>query len=96
MCDAPKYCKTRVSKVLADINRLRTAIRAHDDEAAEQAWEKVERWTGFIAGSVSRADTLTALEQENAQLLLVNDLLGKQLIAAWDEISAQEAKQEIG
>lgn len=68
MSDEPKYGKTRVSKVLADIDRLRTAIRAHDDEAAEQAWEKVERWTGFIAGSVSRADTITALEAESQRL----------------------------
>lgn len=90
MIEAPKYGKTRVSRVLADIHQLRAAIRAHDDEAAEQAWEKVERWTGFIAGSVSRTDTIAALEAENQRL--------REAVAAADELARQmdEIEKEAG
>jgi acetyl esterase/lipase len=34
----------RTETMLRDFQRLREAIRAHDSEATEAAWEKCERW----------------------------------------------------
>lgn len=38
------YGKTKIETVRRDFNGLRTAIRAHDNFATEDAWEKCERW----------------------------------------------------
>jgi hypothetical protein len=48
MSDAPRYGKAKISTVMRDLNALRKAIRAHDPEATEAAWEKVERWVDII------------------------------------------------
>jgi hypothetical protein len=50
MGDVPRYGRAKLSTVLRDINNLRTAIRSHDSEATEAAWEKCERWMGLVAG----------------------------------------------
>lgn len=34
----------RAQTMLRDFDRLRKAIRQHDSEATEAAWEKCERW----------------------------------------------------
>lgn len=31
-----------------DFNKLRSAIRSHDSEATEAAWEKCERWVSQL------------------------------------------------
>ena len=38
----------RAQTMLRDFDRLRQAIRAHDSEATEAAWEKCERWVSLI------------------------------------------------
>lgn len=35
---------TPLQEMLSDFNALRRAIRAHDTEATEEAWENCERW----------------------------------------------------
>jgi hypothetical protein len=40
----PFLTAARAETVLRDFERLRQAIRSHDTEAIESAWEKCERW----------------------------------------------------
>ncbi len=42
-----RYGRVKMATVQRDFNALRQAIRAHDAEAAEVAWEQCERWIGF-------------------------------------------------
>jgi len=49
MGDAPFVTAARAQTMLRDFDRLRRAIRAHDPEASEQAFEKVERWIALIS-----------------------------------------------
>lgn len=37
-----RYGRTRISRIRKRIEVLRRAIRAHDPEAAEQAWDDLE------------------------------------------------------
>lgn len=38
----------RAETMLRDFDRLRRAIRSHDSDATEAAWENCERWVGCI------------------------------------------------
>lgn len=38
----------RAQTMLRDFDRLRAAIRSHDTEATEAAWDKCERWVDCI------------------------------------------------
>ena len=42
-----RYGRAKMDTVQRDFDALRQAIRAHDAEATEAAWEKCERWIGF-------------------------------------------------
>ena len=42
-----RYGAARIQTVQRDFNALRAAIRAHDSEAAETAWDRCERWLGL-------------------------------------------------
>lgn len=54
-----RYGNTSMATVLRDWNALRDAIRAHDTEATEAEFEKVERWAGlWTTGQAFTADDL--------------------------------------
>ena len=38
----------KVETMRRDFHALRIAIRNHDSEATERAWEKCERWLGAV------------------------------------------------
>lgn len=42
--DPARYGRRKVSKMLAEVNRHREAVRAGDPVATEQTWEKLEQW----------------------------------------------------
>lgn len=44
----PKTGDVPVAEYLEDVSRLRRAIRAHDSFAAEEAWDRFERWITAI------------------------------------------------
>ena len=44
-----RYGRAKITTVMRDLNNLRQAIRSHDSEATEDAWEKCERWVGLVA-----------------------------------------------
>lgn len=45
MADAPTHHgRAKITTIRRDLNRLRKAIRSHDSEATEEAWDKCERW----------------------------------------------------
>lgn len=44
----PFVSLARAETMFKDFNRLRIAIRSHDSEATEKAWEKCERWVSCI------------------------------------------------
>ena len=46
--DVERYGKAKVSTVRRDFDKLRQAIREWDNEAIQGAWDKCERWLGFI------------------------------------------------
>jgi len=49
MNDAPeRYGRVRVSKVRAAYNDLRTAVRAGDIEAAQEALDRYEQWADIV------------------------------------------------
>lgn len=43
-----RYGAAKLSTIRRDFDRHRTAIRAHDSEAAETAWLNCERWLGCV------------------------------------------------
>lgn len=43
-----RYGRVKVATILRDWNALRHAIRSHDTEAIEAAFENVERWAGYF------------------------------------------------
>jgi hypothetical protein len=43
-----RYGNVKASTIQRDINRVRAAVRSHDPEATEQAWDKMERWLGVF------------------------------------------------
>ncbi|MCJ8138591.1 hypothetical protein [Falsirhodobacter halotolerans] len=45
-----RYGNRRVVTMYAEINELRRAIRAHDSEATEAAWDKVEAHIDYAYG----------------------------------------------
>lgn len=45
-----RYGRRKIIRMYADINALRTAIRAHDVEAAETAWDAVEEHIDVVYG----------------------------------------------
>jgi hypothetical protein len=47
MSEQPFVQGAKVETMLRDFHRLREAIRSHDSEATEAAWEKCERWIPF-------------------------------------------------
>ncbi len=48
MTDLPdRYGRTKMETVRRDFDALRKAIRAHNSEATEEAWERCERWIGL-------------------------------------------------
>jgi hypothetical protein len=38
----------KITTIIRDFNALRSAIRSHDPENTEAAWEKCERWLGAV------------------------------------------------
>lgn len=44
----------RAQTMLRDFERLRQAIRSHDPEATEAAWDKCERWVSCIDPNARR------------------------------------------
>lgn len=42
--DSWRWGNAKLATVRRDFSRLRDAIRAHNPEATEAAWEKCERW----------------------------------------------------
>lgn len=54
MSEQGRYGNARISTIIRDFNDLRKAIRSHDTEATEAAWERCERWLGFVFGSVNQ------------------------------------------
>lgn len=44
MTDQPRFGNAKLSTVRRDFKRLREAIRLHDSNATEEAWDKCERW----------------------------------------------------
>lgn len=42
-----RYGRTKMETVRRDFDALRRAIRAHNSEATEEAWERCERWIGL-------------------------------------------------
>lgn len=56
------FGKVHYATIRADFQRLRVAIRAHDSFAAEEAWEKCERWLEAISPA-----TLRALEEQGGE-----------------------------
>lgn len=47
MSEAERFGTTKVSTIIRDFNRLRSAVQAHDPEETEEAWLACERWLGF-------------------------------------------------
>ncbi|MCD1619181.1 hypothetical protein K7H20_14010 [Salipiger manganoxidans] len=45
---APFVRAARTQTMLRDFDRLRLAIRDHDTEATEAAWDQCERWVACI------------------------------------------------
>lgn len=43
-----RFGRAKVATIQRDINALRAAIRDHDAEATEIAWDHVERWLGAM------------------------------------------------
>lgn len=52
--DRPFVRAAKVETMRRDFNRLRKAIRAHDHEATEEAWEMCERWVDQLRPEVVR------------------------------------------
>lgn len=52
--------------MLRDFNRLRKAIRRHDSEATEAAWEKCERWVDQLRPNEIATDNLTIPDKSKA------------------------------
>lgn len=50
-----RFGKVRYATIRRDFQQLRLAIRAHDSFAAEEAWEKCERWLEAISPAALRA-----------------------------------------
>lgn len=48
MSDPRRYGRRKVTKMYADINRLRAAIRAEGTEAIQNAWDEVEEHIDFV------------------------------------------------
>ena len=44
MSDDRRYGRRKFCKMYAELNALRAAIRGHDPEATEVAWDKCEEW----------------------------------------------------
>ena len=44
MTETARYGQRKVSKMLAEVNRHRAAVRAGDPDATEQTWENLEQW----------------------------------------------------
>ena len=45
-----RYGKRRVPKMYAEVNRLRSAIRAEGTPEIQDAWDAVEEWIDFAFG----------------------------------------------
>lgn len=43
-----RYGAAKLTTIRRDFDRHRTAIRAHDSEAAERTWLDCERWLGCV------------------------------------------------
>lgn len=48
MPDTRRYGRRKVTKMYADINLLRAAIRAEGTEAIQDAWDEVEEHIDFV------------------------------------------------
>ena len=51
----PRFGKVKYATIRRDFDKLRTAIRKHDSFAAEEAWEKCERWMEAISPAAVEA-----------------------------------------
>ena len=43
-----RYGRRKFSKMYAELVTLRLAIRSHDPEATEEAWDKCEEWIDAV------------------------------------------------
>ena len=50
MGDHERYGKRRVTKMYAEVNRLRAAISAEGTPLIQEAWDSVEEWIDFAFG----------------------------------------------
>lgn len=48
MAETRRYGRRKVTKMYADINRLRAAIREEGTEAIQAAWDEVEEHIDFV------------------------------------------------
>lgn len=48
------YGLAKIITIRKDFDDLRTAIRSHDTESIEAAWEKCERWLDMVFGRASK------------------------------------------
>lgn len=48
-----RHGNAKIVTIIRDIERLRRAIRSHDAEAAEAAWERCERWLEYVIGKAA-------------------------------------------
>lgn len=48
------YGLAKIITIKKDFDNLRTAIRSHDTEGIEAAWEKCERWLDMVFGRASK------------------------------------------
>lgn len=48
--DASRYGRTRVAKIRAAYNDLRTAVQAGDIERAQEALDRYEPWADYVLG----------------------------------------------
>jgi hypothetical protein len=69
MSEQGRYGQVPIVKIIRDFNDLRKAIRNHDSEATEAAWERCERWLGFVIGSASRGEKGKTMQHETDYLI---------------------------
>ena len=67
-----RYGNVKATTIKRDIDRVRVAVRAHDAEATEAAWDKLERWLGVFPAQ----DVLARIEALEAALAKADELWG--------------------
>ena len=68
-----RYGNVKATTIKRDIDRVRVAVRAHDAEATEAAWDKLERWLGVFPAQ----DVLARVSALEAALAKADELAGQ-------------------